>query len=179
VTRSGTGSRSAKSAATASAGEASAEAASVSSASANFEAGASARGGGDSLVRAVLPEGWPKPKGYSNGTVTDGPLVHVGGQIGWRPDGTFPDGFLGQVEQTLRNVVAVVEAAGGRANTIARLTWYVTDMDAYRASLSELGPVYRSVMGRHFPAMALVRVVELVEAEAMVEIEAVAVLPKG
>ena len=126
------------------------------------------------LVRAVLPEGWPQPKGYANGTVTEGPLVHIGGQIGWRPDGTFPDGFLAQVEQTLKNVVAVAEAGGGRADTIARMTWYVTDMTAYREALRELGPVYRGVMGRHFPAMALVRVVDLVEPEAMVEIEAVA-----
>lgn len=135
--------------------------------------------GGEALLHAVLPEGWPRPRGYANGIVTDGPLVHVGGQIGWRVDGTFPDGFLPQVEQTLRNVVAVVEAAGGRADTVARLTWYVTDMQAYRASLSDLGPVYRAVMGRHFPAMALVGVAELVEPEAMVEIEAVAVLPRA
>lgn len=139
---------------------------------------ASAGAAGEGLVRAVLPEGWPKPRGYANGTVTDGPLVHVGGQIGWRPDGTFPDGFLGQVDQTLRNVVSVVEAAGGSAGGIARMTWYVTDMAAYRGALKELGPVYRAVMGRHFPAMALVRVVELVEPEALVEIEAVAVLPR-
>jgi len=129
-------------------------------------------------VRTVLPEGWPQPRGYSNGTVTDGPLVHVGGQVGWRADGSFPDGFLDQVEEALRNVVAVVEAAGGRPETIARLTWYVTDMALYRASLRELGPVYRRVMGRHFPAMALVRVVELVEPEALVEIEAVAVVAR-
>ena len=128
------------------------------------------------LVRAVLPEGWPQPRGYSNGMVTEGPLVHIGGQIGWRPDGTFPDGFLAQVEQALSNVVAVAEAAGSSAEGIARMTWYVTDMTAYREALRELGPVYRSVMGRHFPAMALVRVVELVEPEAMVEIEAVATL---
>ncbi|MBJ3777441.1 RidA family protein [Acuticoccus mangrovi] len=128
------------------------------------------------LLRAVQPEGWPNPVGYANGMVTDGPLVHVGGQIGWRPDGSFPDTFLGQVEQALVNVVAVVEAAGGRADTIARLTWYVTDIEAYRAGLADLGPVYRRVMGRHFPAMALVKVVELVEREAMVEIEAVAVV---
>lgn len=127
------------------------------------------------LLRAVLPEGWPKPVGYANGMLTNGPLIHVGGQIGWRTDQTFPDGFLGQVEQALRNVVAVVEAGGGRAVTIARMTWYVTDIDAYRSSLRDLGPVYRAVMGRHYPAMALVRVVELVEREAMVEIEAVAV----
>lgn len=129
------------------------------------------------LARAVLPDGWPQPRGYANGMVTDGPLVHVGGQIGWRPDGTFPDGFLAQIEQALRNVLDVVEAAGGSAAGIARLTWYVTDMEAYRGALKDLGPVYRGVMGRHFPSMALVRVVELVEPEAMVEIEAVAVLP--
>ncbi len=128
------------------------------------------------LLRAVLPEGWPKPIGYANGVVTNGPLIHVGGQIGWRTDQTFPDGFLGQVEQALRNVVAVVEAGGGRADTIARMTWYVTDIEAYRGSLRDLGPVYRAVMGRHFPAMALVRVLELVERDAMVEIEAVAVV---
>jgi len=139
---------------------------------------ASAGAAGESLVRAVLPEGWPKPRGYANGTVTDGRLVHVGGQIGWRQDGTFPEDFLGQVEQTLRNVVSVIEAAGGSADGIARMTWYVTDMAAYRCALKELGPVYRGVMGRHFPAMALVRVVELVEPEAVVEIEAVAVLPR-
>lgn len=130
-----------------------------------------------SPLTAVLPEGWPTPKGYANGIVTEGRLVHVGGQIGWRPDGTFPDGLLPQIEQALKNVLAVVEAAGGRADTIARLTWYVTDMDAYRAGLKELGPIYRGVIGRHFPAMALVRVVELVEREALVEIEAVAVIP--
>ncbi|MEM6762846.1 MAG: RidA family protein [Pseudomonadota bacterium] len=129
------------------------------------------------LLRAVLPEGWPAPKGYSNGVVTDGPIVHVGGQIGWRTDFTFPEGFMAQTEQALKNVVAVVEAAGGSASSIARMTWYVTDMDAYRSGLSTLGPVYRSVMGRHFPAMALVRVVELVEPKALVEIEATAVLP--
>lgn len=129
------------------------------------------------LVRAVLPEGWPEPKGYANGVVTTGPLVHVGGQVGWRTDGTFPDDFLGQVEQTLQNVVDVVEAAGGTRDGIATMTWYVTDIDVYRNSLKSLGPVYRRVMGRHFPAMALVRVVELVEREAMVEIQATAVVP--
>ncbi|MEM8665211.1 MAG: RidA family protein [Pseudomonadota bacterium] len=132
------------------------------------------------LVTAILPDGWPHPKGYANGTLTNGPIVHVGGQVGWRPDGSFPDGFLLQVEQALKNVLAVVEAAGGRAEGIARMTWYVTDMEAYRGSLRDLGPIYRSVMGRHFPAMALVRVVELVEHAAMVEIEAVATLaPPG
>ncbi|MEM0907732.1 MAG: RidA family protein [Pseudomonadota bacterium] len=127
----------------------------------------------------VLPEGWPHPKGYANGMITEGKLIHVGGQVGWTPDGVFPPDLLGQIEQALKNVVAVVEAAGGAPDSIARMTWYLTDLDAYRASLKELGPIYRAVMGRHFPAMAVMRVVELVEQEAMVEIEAVAVLSAG
>lgn len=131
------------------------------------------------LVQAVLPEGWPAPRGYANGTVTDGPLVHVAGQIGWHPDGTFASGFVPQARLALENVVAVVEAAGGTREGIARLTWYVTDMAAYRASLAALGPAYREVMGRHFPAMALIGVCALVEEEAFVEIEAVAVLTRG
>ena len=130
-----------------------------------------------SLVEAVQPEGWPAPKGYANGIVAEGRLLFVGGQIGWTPDGTFADGFLPQVEQALRNIVAVVEAAGGKPENIARLTWYVTDVELYRVSAKDLGPVYRSVIGRHFPAMALVQVVALVEREALVEIEATAVVP--
>lgn len=129
------------------------------------------------IAEAVLPEGWPRPRGYANGMVVGGRTLHVGGQVGWTPDGRFPAGFLPQVEQALRNVLAVVEAAGGSAEGIARLTWYVTDIEDYRASLTGLGPLYRSVLGRHFPAMALVEVSALVEPEALVEIEAVAAVP--
>jgi len=129
------------------------------------------------LVEVVQPAGWPAPKGYANGVVTAGRTLHVGGQVGWRPaDGVFADGFLAQVEQALRNVLAVVEAAGGRAEGIARLTWYVTDIELYRQSLRDLGPVYRAVLGYHFPAMSLVAVAALVERDALVEIEAVAAL---
>ncbi|WP_453962566.1 RidA family protein [Amorphus suaedae] len=130
-----------------------------------------------SPLSAVQPKGWAEPRGYANGMIGEGRVLFVGGQIGWDVDGTFPADFLGQVRQALANIVAVLEAAGGGPEHVGRLTWYVTDIEAYRASLKELGPVYRAVMGKHFPAMALVQVVSLVEEQAMVEIEATAVLP--
>jgi len=130
-----------------------------------------------SPLAAVQPDGWAEPRGYSNGMVGEGRVLFVGGQIGWDVEGRFPEGFLEQVRQALANIVAVLEAAGGGPEHVGRLTWYVTDIEAYRASLKELGPVYRAVMGKHFPAMALVQVVSLVEEEAMVEIEATAILP--
>ncbi|WP_156884730.1 RidA family protein [Stappia stellulata] len=131
-----------------------------------------------SPLTALQPEGWPQPRGYSNGMAGEGRMALTGGQIGWTPDGTFSDVFVEQVRQTLENVVAVVRAAGGGPEHIARLTWYVTDMEAYRACLKDLGPAYRSVMGRNFPAMAVVQVLSLVEAKAMVEIEGTAILPE-
>ena len=122
------------------------------------------------------PKGWPPPRGYSNGLAGEGRLVILGGQIGWDAQGRFAEGFVPQVRQALANIAAVLAEAGGRPQHIARLTWYVTDIAEYRASLAELGPAYRAVMGRHFPAMTLVQVVALVEPEARVEIEATAVL---
>lgn len=126
--------------------------------------------------RAILPEGWPVPRGYANGMVAEGRVLVTGGLVGWDKDGVFADGFLGQLRQTLVNIKAVVEAGGGRVEDIVRLTWYVTDIAAYRASLKEMGPVYREVLGRHFPAMAVVQVVALVEPQALIEIEATAVI---
>jgi len=128
-------------------------------------------------ARPVLPEGWPQPRGYANGMVATGRILMTGGLVGWDEQGVFARGFVAQVERTLANIKAVVEAGGGRVEDIVRLTWYVTDIDAYRNSLSELGPAYRASFGRHFPAMAVVAVAALVEREAMVEIEATAVLP--
>lgn len=130
----------------------------------------------DALSRAINPDGWPIPRGYANGMVAQGRMLVTGGLVGWDADGVFPQGFLPQLGQTLSNIKAVVEAGGGRIEDIVKLTWYVTDIDAYRASLKEMGPVYRAVMGRHFPAMAVVQVVALVEREAVVEIEATAVI---
>ncbi|WP_420102578.1 RidA family protein [Bosea sp. (in: a-proteobacteria)] len=130
----------------------------------------------DALSRAILPEGWPAPRGYANGMVAEGRVLVTGGLVGWDAAGRFAEGFLGQLRQTLINIKAVVEAGGGRVEDIVRLTWYVTDIPAYRASLKEMGPLYREVFGRHFPAMAVVGVAALVEPEAMIEIEATAVI---
>ncbi|WP_407522781.1 RidA family protein [Methylobacterium oryzisoli] len=127
---------------------------------------------------AILqPSGWRKPKGYANGVAGRGTVVMTGGLIGWSEDEVLAEGFVAQVEQTLRNVLAVVAEAGGGPEHVARLTWYVRSVATYRDSLAELGPVYRRVMGRHYPAMALVGVADLVEPGALVEIEATAIIP--
>ena len=125
----------------------------------------------------IQPDGWAPAKGYANGMLTKDGHLFVGGQIGWTADQVFEThDFIGQMEQTLRNIMDVVEAAGGRAEHITRLTWYVTDKKEYLARQGEIGAVYRKVMGRHFPAMAMVVVSALVEDEALLEIEATAVI---
>ncbi len=126
---------------------------------------------------ALQPEGWPTPRGYANGLMGRGRIVLVGGQVGWDEQGRFAEGFVAQTRQALRNILAVVQEAGGGPEHIGRLTWFVVDMEEYRASLKELGPAYREVMGRHFPAMSLVQVTALVEPAARLEIEATAILP--
>lgn len=129
-------------------------------------------------LEIIHPEGWKPAKGYANGVAAEGRVIYVGGQIGWNADQVFEThDFLGQMEQTLRNVLAVVEAGGGKAENIARLTWYITNKQEYIAKQKEVGAVYRKVMGRNFPAMAMVQVADLMEDEALVEIEATAVIP--
>ncbi|MCB1340055.1 MAG: RidA family protein [Pseudooceanicola sp.] len=126
----------------------------------------------------VQPEGWKPAKGYANGMVAEGRVLFVGGQIGWTAEQVFEShDFIGQMTQALKNIKAVVEAAGGQVSDIARLTWYVTDKKEYVARQAEVGAAYRSVMGYHFPAMTMVVVTALVEDEARIEIEATAVLP--
>ncbi|QAX29428.1 RidA family protein [Leisingera sp. NJS204] len=126
---------------------------------------------------SVHPEGWKPAKGYANGMVAEGKLLFVGGQIGWTADQVFEaQGFIGQMSQALQNILEVVEAAGGSAQDITRLTWFVTDKAEYLAHQAEVGKAYRAVMGYHFPAMTMVVVSALVEDEAKVEIEATAVL---
>jgi enamine deaminase RidA (YjgF/YER057c/UK114 family) len=128
--------------------------------------------------RTVLqPPGWPQPRGYANGILARGQVLVTGGVVGWDEQGVFAQGFLPQVRQTLLNIRAILEAGGAGPEHLVRLTWYVTDIDAYRSSLKELGPIYREVFGKNFPAMALVQVIALVEPAAMVEIEATAVIP--
>ena len=128
--------------------------------------------------RAILPEGWPQPRGYANGMVPEGRVLVTGGLVGWDAQGVFAKGFIPQLRQTFINIKAVVEAGGGRVEDIVRLTWYVTDIATYRASLKDMGPAYREVFGRHFPAMAVVAVTALVEPEALLEIEATAVVAR-
>lgn len=128
-------------------------------------------------LSTLQPPGWKKPKGYANGMAGRGTVVMTGGLIGWDENEVLAEGFIPQVEQILRNILAVLGEAGAGPEHVARLTWYVRSVDTYRASLPELGPVYRRVMGRHFPAMALVGVADLVEPGALVEIEATAIVP--
>lgn len=129
--------------------------------------------------RIIQPEGWLPAKGYANGVLTADGHLFVGGQIGWTAAQEFEaHDFIGQMVQALRNIREVVEAAGGRPDHITRLTWYVTDKAEYLAAQAEVGRAYREVMGRHFPAMAMVVVAGLVEDEAKVEIEATAVIDR-
>jgi enamine deaminase RidA (YjgF/YER057c/UK114 family) len=124
------------------------------------------------------PGHWKAAKGYTNGVAAEGRLVFVAGQVGWTPEQTFEsDDFVAQVRQALANVVAIVGEAGGTAEHITRLTWFITDKREYLARLAEVGEAYRSVMGRHFPAMTMVEVAALMEDRAKVEIEASAVVP--
>ena len=126
----------------------------------------------------VQPEGWNQPKGYSNGFLAAGRLLAVAGQVGWNEREEFvSDDFAAQAGQALRNVLAVVTAAGGAPQHVVRLTWYVTDKRAYRAAQREIGLAYRELFGSHYPAMTLVEVKGLLEDRAVVEIEATAVLP--
>ncbi len=128
--------------------------------------------------RVVQPEGWPAPKGYANGIAARGEWLAIAGQIGWNAQCEFEsDDLVAQFDCALGNVVAVLTAAGGRPEHLVRMTVYVTDIEAYRAGLREIGRVWRARLGKVFPVMALVQVVALVEPRARVEIEATAVLP--
>lgn len=127
--------------------------------------------------RIIQPQGWAVAKGYANGVLSENGTLYVGGQIGWDENQVFRShDFIGQMEQALHNIMAVVQAAGGRAEHLVRLTWYVTDKREYLARQAEVGQAYRRVLGRHFPAMTMVVVAGLVEDEALVEIEATAVI---
>ena len=125
----------------------------------------------------LQPAGWARPKGYANGVAGHGRLAVLAGQIGWDARGVFAEGLVAQTGQALRNILAVLAEAGGGPEHIARLTWFVTDIAAYRTEAAALGPVWREVMGRNFPAMSVIGVSALVEPAALVEIEATAILP--
>ena len=130
--------------------------------------------------RTVLPEGWHRPKGYSNAVIAQGRQIYVAGQVGWDSEERFnSDDIAEQAAQALRNVVAVLEAAGAGPEDIVRMTWYVTDKAAYIAGLKEIGQAYREIIGRNFPAMTAVEVTALIEDRAKVEVECTAVVAEG
>lgn len=130
------------------------------------------------MHRIVQPDGWPRPKGYSNGVLARGALLFVAGQVGWNEREEFEsDDFVAQAEQALKNILAVVAEAGGKPDHITRMTWYVTDKREYLDRLAQVGAAYRKLVGRTFPAMSLVEVKGLVEVGAKLEIEATAVIP--
>ena len=130
-------------------------------------------------MKDLCPPGWPRPKGYSNAMAARGRIVMTAGVVGWNESQEFVEKTLaGQFAQTLRNIVAILQCDGANPKNIARLTCYVTSIDEYLESAKEIGAAWREIMGRHYPAMALVEVVRLVEREAKVEIEATAVVPE-
>ncbi len=130
-------------------------------------------------MKTLLPPGWPRPKGYSNGIAAAGRTIYTAGVVGWDEQESFvADTLPGQFAQTLRNILAILAVDGAGPEHLVRLTCYVTSIDAYLAGLSEIGVAYKSIIGAHFPAMALVEVSRLVEPEALVEIEATAVVPE-
>ena len=134
----------------------------------------------DASPEFLHPPHWKRAKGYANGVVAEGRTVFVAGQIGWNAVQKFEsEDFVAQVRLALENVVAVIQEAGGAPAHVTRLTWYITDKNEYLSRLAEVGEAYRSVMGRHFPAMTVVQVTALMEDQAKVEIEASAVLPRA
>lgn len=128
-------------------------------------------------MKHLLPEGWKRPKGYSNGILAEGRQVHVAGMIGWDADEVLAEGFVAQFRQALANTVAVLAEADAGPEHVVRMTWYVNGLDQYREHRSGIGAAWRELMGKNYPAMAVVGVTELVEKEALIEIETTAILP--
>ena len=126
----------------------------------------------------LQPDGWTPAKGYANGILAEGRMVFTGGLVSWnaQQEWEHPD-MVGQFRQTLENIVAVLASAGARPEHLTRLTWYITDKQEYLENLRGFGAAYREVIGRHFPTMAVVQVVALMEDAAKIEIEATAVIP--
>jgi len=130
------------------------------------------------MMQMLNPAGWMRPKGYSNGIAAAGRMIFVAGQVGWDSQETFrTDDLVGQVRQSLTNIVAILAEAGARPEHIVRMNWYLADKDEYNARLAEIGEVYRELIGRHFPAMTALQVAGFVEHGAKIEIEVTAMLP--
>lgn len=130
-------------------------------------------------MKVLHPEGWPRPKGYANGISASGRMIFTAGVVGWNENEHFESASLtGQFEQALRNILAILEEDGAGPEHIVRMTCYVTDRDTYIREAPQIGWVWKEVLGRHYPAMALVEVNRLVEEKALIEIEATAVVPE-
>ncbi|MCX7171926.1 MAG: RidA family protein [Proteobacteria bacterium] len=129
-------------------------------------------------MKFLQPPGWSRPKGYSNGVVCKGRMVFVAGQVGWDEQEKFrTDDLVGQVRQSLTNIVGILAQAGAKPADIVRMNWYLADQKEYNARLAEIGEVYRTVIGKHFPAMTALQVAGFVEDGAKIEIEVTAMLP--
>ncbi len=130
-------------------------------------------------MKTLLPPGWPRPKGYANGISARGRLIATAGVVGWNAEERFEtDDLGGQFRQVLLNTLAILAEDGAGPEHIVRMTWYVTDIHAYRGSLAEIGAAYRELIGKNFPVMAVVGVTALVEPRAKIEIETLAVVPE-
>ena len=130
------------------------------------------------MHRPLQPEGWPRPAGYANGVVARGRTIFVAGQVGWNADCLFEsDDLVAQIAQALRNVAAVLACDSAGPEHVTNLVWYFIDKREYVSRLSEVGKVYREIMGKNFPAMTAVQVSALIEDRAKVEIQATAVVP--
>lgn len=131
-------------------------------------------------MRALLPPGWPRPKGYSNGIAARGTMIFTAGVVGWDEEERFVAADLpGQFRQVLANTLAILAEGGAGPEHIVRMTWYIVDRGAYLAALPEIGAIYRELIGKNFPTMAVVEVSGLIEAEALIEIETTAVVPEA
>lgn len=128
-------------------------------------------------MKLLQPAGWPRPRGYANGIATRGEQVFLAGIVGWNTQRVFASGLVAQFRQCLENIVAILAEADARPEHVVRMTWYITSRTDYMTHNKEIGEAYRELMGKHFPVMAVVQVVALMEADAEIEIEVTAVIP--
>ena len=128
-------------------------------------------------LRILQPPDWPRPKGYANGIAAEGRIIVTGGVVGWNAAGAFPESLVDQAAQVFANIVAILSEGGAQPSHLVRMTWFLTSIDEYLANQRALGKAYREYFGTHYPAMAAVQVVRLIEPKAKLEIEATAVVP--
>jgi enamine deaminase RidA (YjgF/YER057c/UK114 family) len=127
-------------------------------------------------MKHLLPEGWPRPSGYSNGILTEGKMVFVAGMVGWDETGKFEAGLVKQFRKVLESTVAVLAEGGATPGDIVRMTWFVKDLDDYRNNVAGIGEAWRDVIGKNYPVMAVIGISDLVEPDALIEIETTAVI---